>query len=207
MDKKNIKNNLEYFWMYYKWQVIAVFIVVILTVYFGVSVLKKKDNALSVMLIDCHTEVSQEQMEEDFMKYSGLDDKVYEVQIQNNLMFADSDSGSYTMTSLSRFLADIGSEKLDVCGMLEEDFMKYDNSNTFMDLRDCFTEEELLALEEKLIETEDGRIIGIYADSLPEIERYGCYEDQETNAGLGIIYNTQHKETAVQYLRFLAGIV
>ena len=151
MDKKNIKNNLEYFWMYYKWQVIAVFIVVILTVYFGVSVLKKKDNALSVMLIDCHTEVSQEQM--------------------------------------------------------EEDFMKYDNSNTFMDLRDCFTEEELLALEEKLIETEDGRIIGIYADSLPEIERYGCYEDQETNAGLGIIYNTQHKETAVQYLRFLAGIV
>lgn len=206
MDAKGIKNNLEYFWMYYKWQILAGMVVLILAVYFGVSALVQKECALSVMLIDCHTEVSGEEMAQDFMQVSGLDSGSYEVQIQNNLMFADSDSGSYTMTSLSRFLADIGSEKLDVCAMLEEDFIKYDNSNTFMDLRECLSKEALDGLEGNLLETEDGRIIGIYADSLPEMENYGCFADDETRGCLGILYNTRHKETAVQYLLFLAGL-
>lgn len=206
MDKKRIKNNLEYFWMYYKWPIMAGAVVFILSVYFIMSGICRKECALSVMMIDCHTEVSQEQMEQDFIKNSVLDEQKYEVQIQNNLMFEDTDSGNYAMTSLSRFMADIGSEKLDVCIMLEQDFMKYDRSDTFLDLRECMTEKQLLSVKDKWIETEDGRIIGIYADSLPEIECYGCYEAEETKAGAGIVYNTKHKENAVKYLLFLAGI-
>ena len=41
MDKKSTKNNLEYFWMYYKWLTIAGIIVVILAVYFGFSEKRK----------------------------------------------------------------------------------------------------------------------------------------------------------------------
>lgn len=206
MDKKRIKNNLEYFWMYYKWPAITGALVLILSIYFIIYGIFQKECVLSVMMIDCHTEVSQEQMEEDFIKILGVNEQKYEVQIQNNLMFEDTDSGNYAMTSLSRFMADIGSEKLDVCVMLEQDFMKYDRSGTFLDLRECMTEKQLLSVKDKWIETVDGRIIGIYADFLPEIERYGCYEDEETKAGVGIIYNTKHKENAVKYLLFLAGI-
>ena len=87
MEKSKIKNNLEYFWMYYKLPFLAGMIVVVLVLYFLITSLTAKDMVLSVMLIDAHTDVSSEKMAEEYMEASGLDTKKYQVQIQNNLMF------------------------------------------------------------------------------------------------------------------------
>ena len=204
--KKSIKNNLEYFWMYYKFPFIAGLIVVILVLYFLITTLTAKDTALSVMLIDCHTEMSGEEMAEEYMDTVRLDKKKYHVQIQNNLMFQGTDSGSYSMTSLSKFMADIGSELLDVCGMLKDDFIKYDGSETWTDLRKCLTDEQLEELKDRLLTADDGRVIGILADNLPVIQSDGCYTNEETDAAIGIIYNAPHKDEAVKYLLYLAGV-
>ncbi|MGN1141349.1 MAG: hypothetical protein ACI4TF_09120 [Oliverpabstia sp.] len=203
--KKNIKNNLEYFWMYYKLPFVAVMVVVALILYFLIISLTAKDTALSVILIDCHTEVNSEKMAEEYMEASGLDSKKYQVQIQNNLMFQGTDSGSYSMTSLSKFMADIGSELLDVCGMLKDDFVKYDKSDTWMDLRECLSEEQSEALKARFLISDDGRVIGIMADDLPVMKTDGCYTSTETEAAIGIIYNTPHKDEAIKYLLYLAG--
>ena len=157
------------------------------------------------MLIDAHTDVSSEKMAEEYMEASGLDTKKYQIQIQNNLMFQGTDSGSYSMTSLSKFMADIGSELLDVCGMTKGDFVKYDGSQTWMDLRDCLTDEQMAVLEDKLLTTDDGRVIGIMADDLPVLKADNCYTSTDTEAAVGIIYNTPHKEEAAKYLLYLAG--
>lgn len=205
-EKKSIKNNLEYFWMYYKLPFIAGMIVVILAMYFLIITLTAKETALSVMLIDCHTEMSSEEMAEEYMEAADIDQKKYQVQIQNNLMFQGTDSGSYSMTSLSKFMADIGSELLDVCGMLKDDFVKYDGSETWMDLRECLTDKQLGELKDKLLTADDGRVIGILADDLPVIQSDGCYTNKETDAAIGIIYNAPHKNEAVKYLLYLAGV-
>lgn len=205
--KKNIRNSLEYFWMYYKLPFAAVLIVVIMVVYFMVISVTAKESALSVMLIDCHTEMSGEDMAEEYMKAAGTDQKKYQVQIVNNLMFHGTDSGNYSMTSLSRFMADIGSEKLDVCGMLEADFVKYDKSDTWMDLRECLTDEQMKELDGSLLTAEDGRVIGITANELPVMQKEQCYSGSESRAAIGIIYNTPHKEEAVKYLLYLAGVM
>lgn len=204
-NKKDLKNELEYFWMYYKLPFFALVIVVLLIGYFLVTKLTEKETALEVMLIDCHTEISSEQMQEDFMEYAGLDTQKYQVSFQTNLMLEGTDSGSYTMSSLSKFIADIGSEKLDVCGMLESDFEKYDKSDTWMDLRDVFTEEELEKLSDSQVIGEDEAVIGLYADTLPVLKEYGCYEDEEDRGVIGVIYNTQHFLEAASYLHYLAG--
>ena len=86
-DEKKLKNDLKYFWMYYKFQIIAGLIVVLMAVYFLISSLAQKECVLSVMLIDCHTDVSSEQMEKEYMQAAGLDKENCQVQIQNNLMF------------------------------------------------------------------------------------------------------------------------
>ena len=62
MEKSKIKNNLEYFWMYYKLPFLAGMIVVVLVLYFLITSLTAKDMVLSVMLIDAHTDVSSEKM-------------------------------------------------------------------------------------------------------------------------------------------------
>lgn len=203
--KKSIKNSLEYFWMYYKLPFLAGLVVVVLAVYFLVASLTAKDTVLSVMLIDCHTEMSGEKIAEEYMEATGLDQKKYQVQIQNNLMFQGTDSGNYSMTSLSKFMADIGSELLDVCGMLKEDFIKYDGSQIWMDLRECLSEEQSEKLKDRFLTADDGRVIGIMADKLPVLMADGCYTGTDTQAAVGIIYNTPHKEQAIKYLVYLAG--
>lgn len=204
-EKKSIKNNLEYFWMYYKLPFLAGVVVVVLVVYFLVASLTAKDTVLSVMLIDCHTEMSGEELAEEYAKAADIDQKKYQIQIQNNLMFQGTDSGNYSMTSLSKFMADIGSELLDVCGMLKDDFIKYDGSDTWMDLRECLTDEQSKVLEDYFLMTDDGRAIGIMADELPILKADNCYTSTDTEAAVGIIYNTPHKEEAVKYLLYLAG--
>ena len=204
--KKSIKNNLEYFWMYYKLPFMAGMIIVILILYFLITALTAKDTALSVMLIDCHTEMSGEELAEEYAKAADIDQKKYQIQIQNNLMFQGTDSGNYSMTSLSKFMADIGSELLDVCGMLKDDFIKYDGSDTWMDLRECLTDEQSKVLEDYFLMTDDGRAIGIMADDLPVLQAEECYTNKETEAAIGIIYNAPHKDEAVKYLLYLAGV-
>lgn len=191
--------------MYYKLPFLAGVVVVVLAVYFLVASLTAKDTVLSVMLIDCHTEMSGEKIAEEYMEATGLNQKKYQVQIQNNLMFQGTDSGNYSMTSLSKFMADIGSELLDVCGMLKDDFIKYDGSDTWMDLRECLTDEQSKVLEDYFLMTDDGRAIGIMADELPILKADNCYTSTDTEAAVGIIYNTPHKEEAVKYLLYLAG--
>ena len=45
-EKKSIKNNLEYFWMYYKLPFVAGMIVAILLLYFLITALTAKETAL-----------------------------------------------------------------------------------------------------------------------------------------------------------------
>lgn len=204
--KKSIKNSLEYFWTYCKLPFLAGLVVVVLAVYFLVASLTAKDTVLSVMLIDCHTEMSGEKIAEEYMEATGLDQKKYQVQIQNNLMFQGTDSGNYSMTSLSKFMADVGSELLDVCGMLKEDFIKYDGSQIWMDLREYLTDKQMEELKDRLLTEDDGRVIGILADKLPVLQTEECYTNKETDAAIGIIYKAPHKDEAVKYLLYLAGV-
>jgi len=206
MKKKKLQNSLEYFWMYHKLTVITVAIMLALGIYFLSVSLSQKETALSVMLLDCHTDVSQEQMEEDILDALGADRSQYRAEVQNSLMIADTSSGNYAMTSLSRFLADIGSEKLDVCAMREEDFQKYEKAETYLDLRECFTEEELACFGDALEVTGDGRVLGVYTDAFPVLYgKYECYEGRENRGIIGIVYNTKRREAAAAYLMYLAG--
>jgi hypothetical protein len=199
------KNNIRYFWEFYKWQIMAAFVMITLGIYLLGAALTKKECILSVMLLDCHTDITQEEMERQLQQALGLDGKKYTVSVESSLMIADTESGSYAMTSLSRLLADIGSEKLDVCGMLEEDFDKYDASGTFLDLRECMDERELRELGDALFVAGDGRVSGVYADSLPGMQKDGCYDALAGGRGvIGIVYNTKHKDMSGDYLMYLA---
>lgn len=196
---KNAKEKTVYFWMYYKAPFLAVLAVVLITGYWVHAAAVEKEIAFSAMLVDCHASVSEEEMEKEFASYMGMDEDT--VSFQNSYLFSDSTSSTYAMTSLSRFYSDIGTEKLDVCGFLEEDFEKYVKSGTFLDLRECFTEEELEEYGESLYYY-GGEPVGIYGDGLPGLLKSGCYSKKD--AVVGIIYNSKHVGTAADYLRYLS---
>lgn len=199
------KINIGYFWDFYKWQILAALVVAVLSIYLLSEALTKKECVLSVMLLDCHGTTGQEQMERELLQALQLNEKQYTVCVQSDLMISDTQSGSYAMTSLSRLLAEIGSEKLDVCGMLEEDFFKYEASGTFLDLQEYMGKEELDAFGDELVIMEDGRVAGIYADVLPQMQKNRCYDSEDNRGVIGIVYNAKHPEMATAYLIWLAS--
>ena len=205
MSKRDdINNRLTYLLTDYKWFWLAGLVVAALVIHLLVAAFSQKETVLYAMLVDCHADASQNTLETDAIADLGFDPGTQRVQIESSLLFEDTQSGSYAMASLSRFLADIGSGKLDVCGMLEDDFVKYDNAGTWIDLRQVMGS-ELPADEEKLL-VRDGRVIGIYADALPVLRDYGCYDRAYGRGVLGIIHNAPHMENARAYLLFLTGV-
>lgn len=201
----NLKNNLFYLWEFYKWQIMGALALVILGLSFLSAHFLGKECALSVMLLDCYAQTDEQEMEEITLEALGLDGRKYAVEMQTGLMLDNTEAGSFAMTSLSRFLADIGSEKLDVCAMLEGSFREYDASGAFLDLRTVFDDAQLEALSHALVTAEDGRVIGLYTANLPNLQKDGCYDDPADPGILGIVYNTKHLEIAKQYLLYLAG--
>ena len=205
MKVDKLKNELWYLWSAYRWPLLAGVLAVSLALFFVVKAFTKKEPVLSVMLIDCHTDVTPEQMEKDFLTSAGYDGREQTAEFVTNLLFEDAAGGNYAMTSLSRFLTDIGSNKLDVCGMQEESFLKYDESETWLDLSELLDTDTLSKLAGSLV-TRDGRVIGIYTDALPVLREYGCYENTSSGGVLGVVYNTPHREAAETYLLYAAGL-
>jgi hypothetical protein len=198
---KNVKEKAEYFWMYYKAPFLAVLAFLFISAYWVHAAVTEKELALSVMLVDSHAAVSEEKLEKAYAEYAGIDPDT--LSFNNSYLFSDSSSGTYAMTSLSRFYSDIGTQKLDVCGFLEEDFEKYANADCFLDLRECLSEQELAAYGDALY-YQDGKPVGIYTEALPGLKESGCYCEDGDVAMIGIAYNTLHVEAAADYIRYLS---
>lgn len=194
------KKKLEYFWMYYKLPLFAVVGACLIIGYFAYAKAAEKEAAFSAMLLDIHTDVQEEVLAEEFADYAGIDTKKYEVSVSTSLLLSDSTSGSYTMASLAKFYTQIGTESLDVCMMLKDDFITYAESDSFMDLREVFTEEELEKFSELYTDAE-GQVLGIYGTDLPKIQEIEGYEKE--SSVVGILYNTEHVDTAKLFLEYL----
>lgn len=197
--KAHWKKRLEYVWMYYKIPICTVIGLVLVFSYFGYAKISEKECAFSAILFDVHTDSSEEKLAGEFAAWNGIDTSEYDVRISTSLILEDPLS-NYAMTSRSRLYALIGTQDLDAVIMREDDFHTYENAEAFCDLRSLFTDEELASFP-SLYKNPEGKVLGVYANSLPMIRKIGGYSDSMGIAG--IIYNTRHPETAKAYLQYL----
>ena len=197
------KKKLEYFWMYYKIPFFAALFVLAAAGYFLYTKAAEKEYALNAMLLDVHTDVAEDTLEEEFASYAGIDMKKYDVLVATSLLLADGTS-NYAMACQSRFYGLVGAGELDVGMMMEDNFVSFAGADAFLDLREIFSEEELTAFP-GLYRDGEGRVLGIYGDELAKIREIGGYANPDTRSIAGIIYNSGHMETAKQFLLYLNG--
>lgn len=197
------KKKLEYFWMYYKIPFFAALFVLAAAGYFLYMKAAEKEYALNAMLLDVHTDVAEDTLEEEFASCASIDMKKYDVLVATSLLLADGTS-NYAMACQSRFYGLVGAGELDVGMMLENNFVSFAGADAFLDLREIFSEEELTAFP-GLYRDGEGRVLGIYGDELAKIREIGGYADPDTRSIAGIIYNSGHMETAKQFLLYLNG--
>ena len=198
--RKTGKDRLEYFWMFYKIPAILVLIGIVVVASFFHARITEKPSVMNAMLLDIHTEVLGESLEQSFIKADGINPDQNSVMISVSQLLGDG-SSDYQMASLAKLYSQIGTGKLDVVSMKKNDYIKYIDAGTFMDLRKVFTEEELAAFG-SLYQDESGKILGIYCESLEGMREIGGYSGGE-NGIIGILYNSEHVETAGQFLQYL----
>ena len=199
-----MKDKFGYFWMCYKLPVIVAVIICFVLCSFGLSTATQKESVLNVMLIDSHPTTDGQEMAAAYAQTSGIDQSMYEVNIQTEYLFEGALSRTYEMAGRSKFYADIGNEELDVCAMLEKEFCLYAQSGGFLSLSSVLSDEQIEDLGDGVYE-QNGEIFGIYIDSLKGNALDGCYEDGSARGVIGVIYNTPRLEEAVRYLKYVIG--
>lgn len=198
--RKTGKDRIEYFWMFYKIPAILVVISIIAAVSFIHAWITNKPSVLDAMLLDIHSDVTEENMEQDFVEAAGINPDRNCVTISTSQLLGDG-SRDYQMASLAKLYSQIGTGTLDVVSMRESDFVKYVDAGTFLDLRDLFTDKELSAFGH-VYRDEDGKILGIYCEGMAKMKEIGGYSSGE-NGIIGILYNSEHVEMAGKFLQYL----
>lgn len=155
MKGKSFKEKLQYFWEYYKLPTIVIVFALILVISLIKTAINNRDVAFEAVMVNCIDTPDPVQFEEIL----GIDQKKEAVVYDNSFsMLADPASYNESFyTSAQKLVAVVAAAQVDVMISDKELSESYFNSEFFADLRNYFTEEELLKMNEPY-EDENGNL-------------------------------------------------
>ena len=208
LSQEPFLKKLEYFWDYYKIQVI---ITVLFACMFGSilhSVITKKETVLSIAFVNAFPNVEDELMKTDLENYLGLNEKKQQVIIDSTYYIDEESTSPYAVTYSQKFSTNAMAGKLDVVLADEVNFDFYAKQGFFQDLSFLLSKEELAHYQENLYyidhpyDIENKPVpIGIKIDKTNKITETACYPN--TSAYFGIVANSEHADNALLYLNYL----
>lgn len=143
------KEKWEYFWEYYKINVIIIVIVASFVISMIYNFVTAKDYCFNGMMLNA-TMMDQEKLSDAFAEYAGLDTEKYECYIDASSTLSYQNPSEYELATSQRIVALIQSKELDGLVFDAEVFYNYAFNQVFMDLREVYTEEELAELEGRI---------------------------------------------------------
>ena len=208
MSHESFSKKLEYFWDYYK---IQVMITVLLACMFGSilnGIISQKETMVSIALINAFPNAEDELLIEDFENYLGLNTKKQQVLIDSTYYLDDDSSSPYATTYSQKFSTNAMAGKLDVVLADSDNFNFYGNQGFFQNLSLILPKEILDMYEDSFYyadlpydETTDLVPIGIKINNASKIGEFACYPG--VDAYYGIVSNTQNIDYAVSYLNYI----
>lgn len=145
LKNADIKTKWQYFLDYYKWWVVGIAAALAFVISMIHSALTAKDNALFGYFLNTYAnEENTTPFITGFAETAGIDLKEYEIMLDSTLQY--NNTGSYdesTYTSSQKIMVTIAAADVDFLAADEEAFEYYGTTDTFHDLRDIYTEEEL----------------------------------------------------------------
>ncbi len=226
---KSLKEQLIYFWDYYKWYVLVGLIALVLIVQTVTTAVNQKDVVLKGILIDGVGTLEEPEILQQFYEANGIDTAKQEVYLDAGLAL-NSGIPSVVSTSYQRIHAGIGAEDTDFLMGYEYAIQRfaYDTSHVFADLRELFSAEVLEAWEEHLYYVDAAVIEKIKSAPQEEIplpdpkkpeemaqpvpvafaisvcEEFTCaYYSPEQAVYIGVVTNAPHKELTVRFIEHL----
>lgn len=145
----NLKEKWEYFWEYYKLNVIIIAVIATFVISMIYNFVTAKDYCFNGMLLNASM-MDQEKIASSFAEYAGFDTETYECFIDATSTLSYQKPSEYELATAQKIVALIQSKELDGLLFDAEVFYNYAFNQVFMDLREVYTTEELAAYEGRI---------------------------------------------------------
>ncbi|WP_026517828.1 hypothetical protein [Butyrivibrio sp. MC2021] len=254
-ERKKLKGQgfqayLEYFWDYYKLHAIAVVALIIVIAVVIKDVRNNKPYAFYAMMLNSGASMAQDTIQDSFAEYASIDTKEYSCLVDTSSSFDPLILDQMAVATSQKIMAVLSAKELDVMTGDLRIMLHYGNQETFLDLREVYSEDELKSLEDRLIYVDQAYLdylnsddyqtylstgeydennklavkahnynqsfiyelespdamdnpipVAIRLDGSQFLSENGIYYGQE--AAASIIINSQHTDTAKQFIEFL----
>ncbi len=140
---QGFKAHLEYFWDYYKIHTIVAVVAIIFVVTLIRDIANNKPYALNVLMVNSQGTETQSYLQDGFVQYAGIDTSTEAVLVDTSSNVITSSIDSTTVATSEKIMALIAASELDVFVSDPSVAYHYASQDTFMDLRDVMTAEEL----------------------------------------------------------------
>lgn len=228
------KEKVNYFIYYYKWHVVIVVVLIAVILSIGTSILNHKDYAFyGLFLNSADLDEEDEQFLTDFISYASINTEEYDTTIDTSLYISQDSYDETSMSSTQKIMVYTAAGELDVMVSDTESLEQYANNETFYNLYEILTEEQIAKyspyfyyIDQSVVdevaqirEENDNEYLPEYPDpSKPEemetpipVAIYvsdsqklnGSYAFRTDTVALGIIGNTKHLDTAIQFIEYL----
>lgn len=144
---KSFREKLEYFWDYYKIHTIVILFAAFTIGIFVRDMRASKDDAFSALILNSYGYERQEEFQEDFAVYAGIDTEVYNCQIDASSTLSLNSMTQLDLAFSQRLAGMVQTNALDVFVSDAEIFGHYAEGMMFPDLREELTAEEYAKYE------------------------------------------------------------
>ena len=138
-----LKEKLSYFMEYYKWHVVAAVAIIVFVVSMLHHLLTSKDSAFYAAFINSFPIESSEEHVQGFAQYAGIDLNTYSVLIDDTLHLDFESPSQDSLASSQKLMAYLAASEIDVFLSNEAVIQQYAYNESFHDLRDILTQEQI----------------------------------------------------------------
>lgn len=210
------KDKWQYFLDYYKWPTVAIIAAIIAVIFFTRDViLSHRPVYVEVLMLNSYSAMDGKNISKDFALTNNIDQKQYQINIDttSSIVLGEADETSYL--NQQRVFATIMAGDLDCILTNEAMFHYFSVQETFDDLRNILSQEQLDAYQDLLIyETYEGTDepvpVGIDVSHIPFFQATGSYIPYEYSENpdddqiyFGVIVNSTDKQHAMEFLDYI----
>ncbi len=186
---QGFKAHLEYFWDYYKIHTIVAVIVIIFIVTLVRDILNNKPYALNVLMVNSQGMETQNYLQDGFVEYAGIDTSTEAVLVDTSSNVFTSSLDSTTIATSEKIMALIAASELDVFVSDPSVAYHYASQDTFMDLRDVMTAEELNKYSDRLFYVDGAYVEYLASEEYSNYITTGKFDENNKYAVLADEYN------------------
>lgn len=137
------KEKLLYFWCYYKWYVIGIIAVIAFAGSLIYEITSQKEEMFYAAVLNSLELDGAAAHQQNFADYAEIDTNKYSVSFDSTMHISFTTMDETSMTSTEKLMVYIAAAQLDVIIAGENIFEHYADGDTFYDLRDILSEEQL----------------------------------------------------------------